>query len=69
MNIKIVNHTENTTRVTNYPGTLQTFIKVHFLFFGFYRIARDGKNYLIYDKFNNEHVYTISKATKGDLKQ
>jgi hypothetical protein len=69
MYIKIENHSENTTRVTEYPGTLQTFIKVHFLFFGFYRIERNGKQYLIFDKFNNSHVYTISKATKGDMQK
>lgn len=68
MNIKIENHRENTIRVIDYPGTLLQFVKIHFLFFGFYRIEKAGSNkYLISDKFENKQLYTISKAKKGDL--
>ena len=68
MYIKIENHAENTARVIDYPGTVLQFVKIHFLFFGFYRIEKAGSNkYLIYDKFENKHVNTISKANKGDL--
>lgn len=68
MKIKIENHSENNTRVIDYPGTLLQFIKIHFVFFGFYRVEKAGSNkYLISDKFENKHLYTISKAKKGDM--
>ena len=67
MYIKIENHQENTTRVIDYPGTVLQFVKIHFLFFGFYRVEKAGSNkYLIFDKFENKHVNTITKARKGD---
>lgn len=67
MYIKIQNHQENTTRVIDYPGTVLQFVKIHFLFFGFYRVEKTGSNeYQIYDKFENKHVNTITKARKGD---
>lgn len=67
MYIKIENHPENTTRVIDYPGTVLQFVKIHFLFFGFYRVEKTGSNeYQIYDKFENKHVNTITKARKGD---
>ena len=70
MFIKIENHDENTTRVIDYPGTVLQFVKIHFQFFGFYRIEKAGSNkYLIFDKFENKHVNTISKAKKEDMKQ
>lgn len=69
MKIKIVDHDKNTTRIIDYPGTVLQFVKIHFLFFGFYRVEKAGSNkYLIYDKFENKHVNTISKAKKEDLK-
>ena len=68
MYIKIENHQENTIRVIDYPGTVLQFVKIHFLFFGFYRVEKAGSNkYLIFDKFENKHVDTITKARKGDL--
>ena len=65
MKIKIVNHSENTTRVIDYPGTTLLFVNVHFTSFGFYRavfVKRD--HFEIYDKFENRHCYTITKAKK-----
>lgn len=70
MLIKIENHAESSERVIEYPGTVLQFVKIHFLFFGFYRIEKAGSNkYLIFDKFENAHVYTISKAKKGDMQK
>ena len=68
MYLKIENHAENTTRIIDYPGTVLQFVKIHFMFFGFYRVEKAGTNkYMIYDKFENKHINTISKAKKGDI--
>lgn len=68
MFIKIENHDDNTTRVIDYPGTILQFVKIHFCFFGFYKVEKAGGNkYLISDKFANKHLYTITKAKKEDL--
>ena len=69
MLIKIENHDENTTRIIDYPGTVNQFVQIHFLFFGFYKVVKTGRDkYEIYNKFDNVHCNTISKAKKGDIK-
>ena len=68
MNIKIVDHEKNTVNVIDYPGTVLLYVKIHFLYFGFYRVEKSGRDvFQIYNKFDNNHCYTISKAKKGDL--
>ena len=70
MYIKIENHDDNTTRVIDYPGTVLQFVNIHFTSFGFYRalfIRRDC--FQVYDKFANQHLYTITKAKKEDMKK
>lgn len=70
MNIKIENHDENNTRVINYPGTILQFVNVHFTFMGFYRAVKIRRDcFQIFDKFENKHVYTISKAKQEDMKK
>lgn len=68
MKIKIENHSENTTRVIDYPGTVLFFVKVHYLSWGFYRVLKAGADHFeIYDTFTGAHVDTVTKAKKGDI--
>ena len=68
MNIKIEDHEKQNTRVIIYPGTVLQFVKVHFIYMGLYQVEKIGTNaYTVYDKWDRKHVYTISKAKKGDI--
>lgn len=68
MKIKIENHKENTTRVIEYPLTLLQFVKINFAMWGaIYGIEKAGANkYEIFNGFDGEHIYTVSKARKND---
>ena len=68
MNIKIVDHEKSSTRIIDYPGTALMFVKIHFLYFGFYRVEKTARDvFQVYNKFENNHCYTVSKANKGDV--
>lgn len=73
MYIKIEDHSPvsgQPVRVIDYPGTILQFVKIHFLFFGFYRVEKAGTNkYMIYYKLDGQHVYTVSKAKKEDIQK
>lgn len=70
MYIKIENHNENTSRVIDYPGSITLFIALHYGAWGFYKVLKAGANhYKIIDKFSGEHLHTVTKAKKGDMKQ
>ena len=67
MKIKIEDHSENTTRVIDYPFTLLQFIKIHWGAWGFYRVEKISANaYNVFCKFDGAHVYTASKAGKNE---
>ena len=69
MKIKIVDHEKNSVEIIDYPGTVLLFVKIHFLYFGFYRVEKTERDvFQIYNKFDNKHCYTVSKAKKGETK-
>ena len=70
MNVKIVDHEKNTVNIIDYPGTVLLFVKIHFLYFGFYRVEKTARDvFQVYNKFDNNRRYTVSKASKGDMKK
>lgn len=68
MKIKLENHSENTTRVIDYPFTVLQFVNINFAMWGaIYGIEKTGTNkYEIYNGFDGAHIYTVSKARKSD---
>lgn len=68
MKIKIHDHEKNVARVIEYPLTLHAFIQINFATFGpIYGIEKTGANtYAIYNGFDGDLIYTVSKARKND---
>ena len=68
MKLKIESHKDSTTRVIEYPLTLAQFVKINFSFLGpIYGVEKTGANkYEIFDGFDGDLVYTVSKAGKND---
>ena len=66
MYLKIENHTENTTRIIDYPGDMSMFLWAHS--FGIFNIIKVKPGvYQFQDRFSKEIVDTVSKPGKREI--
>ena len=67
--IEINNHKSGTREAIETPFTFREFISFHWGAWGFYYVGKcDAKTYVVYNKFDNSHCYTVRKINKGDMK-
>lgn len=66
--LKIGNHKRGTVETIETPFTLKEFISFHWGAWGFYTVTKcDPKTYVIYDKFENNHCYTVTRIKKEEM--
>lgn len=56
----LIDHENGTTKRIEYFSSARDYIKINFLGWGFYKAVYNGKQYDIYDSFDNKLVYTVT---------
>lgn len=64
MTLTIIDKEKNTSKIIDTPFTTKQWLSINFGGWGFYSIIQYGKDYLIFDKFTKQHLYTIRKGVK-----
>jgi hypothetical protein len=66
MYLKIENHSENTVTVTDYPGSMKTFLWAHS--FGVFNVVKVKTGvYQFIDRFSGDVFMTVSQMGKREI--